>query len=157
MRGRQRSRRQGRRRTQSIRRTFLRAAHGLPREMSPNSQAKRPRPRQPHNDIPLAFPLRLPHPSLPPIPQAPRTGLAFCQPLVVGLLKMPMVMIDTTLPFYNLYFFRAFANVLTCSLMCFPIPTTCSHIFVLPLFAFCTMRCIYPDLLTVIAVLHSSP
>jgi hypothetical protein len=58
---------------------------------------------------------------------------------------------------YNLYFYRAFANVLTYSLMCFPIPTTCSHIFVLPLFAFCTMRCIYPELLTVIAVLYSSP
>jgi hypothetical protein len=34
---------------------------------------------------------------LPLIPEAPRTGLAFGQPLVVRLLKMLMVIINTSL------------------------------------------------------------
>jgi hypothetical protein len=82
-----------------MRRTFLQAAHSLPREMSPNSQAKNLRPRQLYNDILLASPLRPPHLSLALISQAPRTGLAFGQPFVVRLLKMRMAIINTSLPF----------------------------------------------------------
>jgi hypothetical protein len=42
-------------------------------------------------------------------------------------------------------------------LMCFPTSTTCSHIFVLPLLAFCAVRRIYTELVAVIAVLYCSP
>jgi hypothetical protein len=75
----------------------------------------------------------------------------------VHLPKIPTVLIKFALPVYYLYFHHAFADVLAFSLMRFPTPTTCSHIFALPLLAFCAMRRIYPELLAVIIVLYFSP
>jgi hypothetical protein len=67
--------------------------------MSSNSPAKTLTPRQLQTRTLMASPLRPPHLSLSLILQALHTGLAFGQQSVVCLLEMPMVMINTTLPF----------------------------------------------------------
>jgi hypothetical protein len=109
---------------------------------------------QPQNRILVASSLCPPHLLR---PQPLRTGLASDLLVVVRLLKIPMVLIKSTLPIYNLCFHHAFADVLAFSLMCFPTPIICSHIFALPLLAFCAVRHIYPELLAKIAVLYCSP
>jgi hypothetical protein len=157
MRGRQRNRRQGMQRTQRTQRNLLRAACGLPRAMSPNSPAKKLRPRQPQTLALLAYPLHPPHLPLPLISQAPRTGLAFGQPFVVRQNADGDYYVIQLFHSYNLYFYHTFAIALTSSLVCLPTPTTCSHILVLPPFAFSSMRRRHPELLTVIAVLYCSP
>jgi hypothetical protein len=75
----------------------------------------------------------------------------------VHLLKILTVIIKFTLPVYNLHVHHAFSDVLGLSLMCFLTPATCSRIFILPLLASCGMRRIYPELLSVIAILYFYP
>src|ERR1700710_2098946 len=150
---RQRSREPRKQRPQRTRRTLLRAAHSLHLTTSPSSPAK-VRPSQPQNRILVASPLCPPHLLR---PQSLRTGLASDQLVVVHLPKIPTVIIKFILPVYNLHFHHAFADVLAFSLVCFPTPTAYSHIFILPLLAFCATRRIYPELLAVIVVLYSSP
>ena len=138
--------RPGKQRSQRTQRTLLRAAHGLPRTTSPSSPPKL-RPSQPQNRILVASP------HCPPYLlglQPPRTGLASDQLVVVHLPKIPTVIIKFILPVYNHHFHHAFADVLAFSLVCFPTPTAYSHIFILPLLAFCAMRRIYPELLGIL-------
>jgi hypothetical protein len=119
---------------QRTRRTLLRAARGLPRTMSPNNPMEKRELWEPQNRIPLASPLRPPHLSFPLIQQAPRIGLAFCQ-LVARLLKMPKVIINTSLLFFCSLFRSGFPQ---CPHILIDVLSNYYHIFVLPLLAFCT-------------------
>jgi hypothetical protein len=75
------------------------SAGSSPPSQRNDTQQKKLRLRQSQNHILLASPLRPSHLSLPLIPQASRTELGFGQPCVVRLLKMPMVIINASLPF----------------------------------------------------------
>jgi hypothetical protein len=104
--------------TLKTRRVLLWAARGLPKATSLSNLAERLRPSQLQNYILLVSPLRPLHLLLPLLPQAPRTGLACGQPLVVRLLKMQTVIIDAVLLIYILSHFRQFPHM--SSSMCSP-------------------------------------